>query len=206
MTEHTSAEKPAQENPLLKLLLEIGPLAIFFFAYGRGEQIAEWAGFPGTKPLFAATAVFIPAMGLSLLASWLIQRKIPAMPLVSFVLVAVMGGLTLYLQNETFIKMKPTILNLLFAAVLAGGLAYGKLFLKVLFEGGFSITDEGWRVLTRRWMGFFVAMALLNEVIWRNFSEEFWVGFKVWGNLPITLIFGALQLLVVQKYALPEEE
>lgn len=198
-------EDANKENPLLKLLLELGPLVIFFWAYNKGDAIAAWAGFPDARPIMAATAVFIPAMAIALLASWRVQGKLPVMPMVSFVLVALFGGMTLYLQDDTFIKMKPTILNLFFAAALMGGLWAGKLFLKVIFAEGWSITDQGWEVLTKRWAIFFVGMAILNEVIWRGFSEEFWVNFKVWGNLPITMIFAAFQFFVVSKYALASE-
>jgi len=128
------------------------------------------------------------------------------MPMVSLVLVCVFGGLTIWLNDETFIKMKPTILNLIFAAVLMAGLYFGKMFLKMIFQEGWSITDRGWYLLTVRWSIFFVCMAVLNEVIWRNFSEEFWVAFKVWGNLPITMIFAIFQMRLVFQHPLPETE
>ena len=126
------------------------------------------------------------------------------MPLVSLVLVVVFGGLTVWLNDETFIKMKPTILNLIFAVVLLSGLAFGKMFLKMIFQEGWAITDRGWYLLTVRWSIFFICMAILNEIIWRNFSEEFWVAFKVWGNLPITMIFAIFQMRLVFQHPLEE--
>ena len=220
--------EPRQENPIVKLLLEVGPLVVFFLAYTWGADLAAWAGFPNfglseaevaavaqggdmaeaalskTKVL-AATAVFMPVMALAVAASWLIQRKLPVMPMVSLVLVLIFGGLTLYLQNETFFKMKPTILNALFGTALVVGLMMGKLFLKTIFEEGWSITDEGWRILTIRWAGFFFFMAISNEIIWRNFSSDFWVNWKVWANMPITIVFALFQMRVVLAHPLPEE-
>lgn len=204
-TNSGATEKEKGENPLLKLLLEIGPLIIFFFAYNNSERVAGWFGLGEMAPILIATAVFIPTMGAALLVSWMLQGRIPVMPLVSFILVAIFGGLTLYLQDDTFIKMKPTILNLMFALALMGGLAFGNLFLKTIFGDGWEIVDAGWRKLTIRWALFFVFLAVLNEVIWRNFSEEFWVNFKVWGNLPLTLIFAVSQFLMIQKYAFGPE-
>ena len=190
----------------LKLLLEIGPLMVFFFAYNQGEAIGAMIGYPEMKPIIAATVVFIPTMIVSVLASFWITREVAVMPLVSLVLVCVFGGLTIWLNDETFIKMKPTILNLIFATVLIVGLYFKKMFLKMIFQEGWSITDKGWYLLTVRWSIFFVAMAILNEVIWRNFSEEFWVNFKVWGNLPITMIFAIFQMRLVFQHPLPENE
>ncbi len=200
------AEGQIKESALLKLILEIGPLMVFFFAYNEGAALAEWAGFPDTKPIIAATAIFIPTMALSVLVSYIVTRSVAVMPLVSLVLVVVFGGLTIWLNDDTFIKMKPTILNMIFAIVLMTGLYFNKMFLKMIFQEGWSITDRGWFLLTVRWSAFFVFMAVLNEVIWRNFSEEFWVNFKVWGNLPITMIFAIFQMRLVFQHPMPEEE
>ena len=233
MTPENAAKTAAEdheitENPWLKLALEIGPLIIFFVAYSYGGAIAAWAGYPNfglseaeiaavaqggdaaeaalskTKVL-AATAIFMPTMTLAVAISWFISRKVPVMPLVSLVLVLIFGGLTLWLQNETFFKMKPTILNVLFGAALLAGLAMGRLFLKTIFQEGWSITDEGWRILTIRWAIFFFVMAALNEIIWRNFSSDTWVNFKVWGNMPITMVFAIFQMRVVLQHPLPEK-
>lgn len=226
--ETTAEDHEVTENPWLKLVLEVGPLLIFFAAYSYGADIAAWAGFPNfglteaeiaavaqggdaaeaalskTK-ILAATAVFMPTMILAVGTSWYIAKKIPVMPMFSLVLVLVFGGLTLWLQNETFFKMKPTILNVFFGVALLAGLAMGKMFLKMIFQEGWAITDKGWRVLTIRWAIFFFCMAALNEFIWRNYSNETWVWFKVWGNFPITMVFAIFQMRVVWQHPLPEK-
>ncbi len=199
-------ESQVKGGAWVKLLLELGPLMIFFLAYNRGEAIGNWLGYPDMLPIVAATVVFVPTMVVSVLASFWITREVAVMPLVSLVLVVVFGGLTIWLNDATFIKMKPTILNLIFAAVLLTGLYFGKMFLKLIFQEGWSITDRGWYLLTVRWSIFFICMAVLNEIIWRNFSEEFWVNFKVWGNLPITMIFAVFQMRLVFQHPLPEAE
>jgi intracellular septation protein len=191
MTEPVTPTAPRHINPLLKLALELGPLAVFFLSNGR-------AG------LFAATALFMGATAISLIVSWILIRRVPTMPLVTGVVVLVFGGLTLYLHDELFIKLKPTIVNTLFAVVLLGGLFFGKSFLAVVFDSAFNLTEEGWRKLTFRWGLFFVFLAILNEIIWRNFSTDFWVGFKVWGVFPLTFIFAASQFPLLQRHAAPE--
>lgn len=174
-------------RPFLKPVLELGPLVIFFFAN------AKFGIFPATAAFMAATAV-------SLVLSWLLLRKIAVMPLVTGVFVMVFGGLTLYLENETFIKLKPTIVNLLFAAILFGGLFYERSLLKLVFDDVLLLTDVGWRKLTFRWASFFVVLAVLNEIVWRNFSTDFWVGFKVFGLMPLTFVFAMSQILLLQKH------
>jgi intracellular septation protein len=191
MTEPVTPTAPRHINPLLKLALELGPLAVFFLSNGR-------AG------LFMATALFMAATAVSLIVSWILIRRVPTMPLVTGVVVLVFGGLTLYLHDELFIKLKPTIVNTLFAVVLLGGLFFGKSFLAVVFDSAFNLTEEGWRKLTFRWGLFFVFLAILNEIIWRNFSTDFWVGFKVWGVFPLTFIFAASQFPLLQRHAAPE--
>lgn len=207
MDTQITASKKNEINPLLKFVLELGPLIVFFFVNSRGEQLAET--FPVLasfgEPIFMATGLFMIAMVISLSISLLLTRTLPIMPLVTFVVVAVFGGLTLYLQDDTFIKLKPTIVNLLFAGVLLGGLAFGKSLLAYVFGSAFQINAEGWRVLTLRWGVFFVFLAILNEIIWRGFSTDFWVAFKVWGVMPITMVFAMFQMPVITKYAMPEE-
>ena len=154
--------------------------------------------------IFVATAVFIPAILAALAVSYAKTRHVPVMPVVTAVIVVVFGGLTLFLQNETFIKLKPTIVYLLFAGVLLGGLAFRKPLLGMVFDTVFNLTDEGWRKLTLRWGVFFLFLAVLNEIVWRNFSTDTWVSFKVFGFLPITFIFAAAQFPLLQKYAVPE--
>ncbi len=208
MERQITAAKKNEINPILKFALELGPLLVFFFANSKGEQLAEQfpilSSFGG--PIFIATGLFMIAMVISLAVSLLLTRTLPIMPLVTLAVVLVFGGLTLYLQDDTFIKMKPTIVNALFAAVLLIGLYFGKSLLAYVFESAFKITDEGWRILTLRWGLFFIFLAVLNEVVWRNFSTDFWVSFKVWGTMPITMIFAMFQMTIVTRYALPEED
>lgn len=201
-----SDPKKKEINPLLKLALELGPLIVFFFANARGEWLA--ATFPELGalggPLFIATALFMVATAVALSASWLLTRTLPLMPLVSGIIVFVFGGLTLWLHNDLFIKMKPTIVNTLFGAVLLGGLAFGKSLLGYVFDSAFRLDPEGWRKLTLRWGLFFLFLAVLNEVVWRSFSTDVWVAFKVWGIMPITLIFTASQMPLVMRHSLDE--
>jgi len=188
----TDAAKP-QLNPFLKLAFDLGPLALFFFAnahYG----------------IFVATATFMIAVLVALMASYLLTRSLPIMPVVTAIIVLVFGGLTLVLHNDVFIKIKPTIIYALFGAVLLGGLLFGKSFLGVVFDSLFHLTEEGWRKLTLRWAIFFFALAVLNEIVWRNTSTNVWVDFKVFGFLPLTFLFGALQYPLLKKYAVEPAE
>jgi intracellular septation protein len=188
-TQATASTKPPQSAAMqiLKLVVEIGPLIIFFV-------VNSWTD------IFIATGAFMAATFVSLLVSLLLFRKIPTMPLVSAVVVFIMGGLTLYLQDDLFIKLKPTITNTLFAAVLLGGLAFGTSLLKYLFEDVFQLREEGWRKLTFRWAIFFLFLAVLNEIVWRNFSTDFWLSFKLFGIGPLTLIFSLFQINLMQRY------
>ena len=201
-------KKKEDINPVLKLALELGPLMVFFFANARGEWLAERFPLLGDLggPIFIATALFMVAMAISLSVSWLLVRSLPVMPLVSGIVVFVFGALTLYLQDEIFIKMKPTIVNSMFGAVLLGGLAFGKSLLGYVFDSAFKLDAEGWRKLTLRWGWFFFFLALLNEVVWRGFSTDFWVAFKVWGTMPITIAFTMAQMPLIMRHALDEEK
>ena len=194
-------------NPLLKLALELGPLMVFFFANARGEWLAgkfpALAAFGG--PIFIATGLFMIATAIALTASWLLTRTLPIMPLVSGVVVFVFGGLTLYLQDDVFIKMKPTIINTLFGVALLGGLWFGKSLLGYVFDSAFSLDAEGWRKLTLRWGLFFLFLAVVNEVVWRSFSTDAWVAFKVWGIMPITLAFTFSQMPLIMRHSLDEK-
>jgi intracellular septation protein len=173
--------------------LELGPLVLFF--------AANWkAG------IFWATGLFIPATLISVAISWVILRSVPVMPMFTAIFVTVFGGLTLWLQDDTFIKMKPTIVNLAFAAMLLGGLYFRKALLKYAFGTVFQMTETGWRIVTWRWAAFFVVLAVLNEIVWRNFSTDFWVSFKVFGIMPLTMLFAVAQLPVIKKYGLEAEE
>jgi intracellular septation protein len=177
-----------QLNPLTKLVLDLGPLALFFAANSR-------------YGIFAATATFMVAVLAALAASYLLTRRLPIMPVVTAIIVVVFGGLTLILHDATFIKVKPTIIYALFGAVLFGGLYFNKPLLGVVFDSLFNLTDEGWRKLTWRWAIFFFALAALNEIVWRNASTNVWVDFKVFGVVPLTFLFAALQAPLLKKYA-----
>ncbi len=182
-----------QVNPLLKLTLELGPLGVFFFANAKFG-------------IFAATGAFMVAITVALTASWLLTRRLAIMPLVTGIVVLVFGGLTLALQDEIFIKMKPTIVNTLFGGVLIGGLFFGKSLLGYVFDSVFQLTDEGWRKLTLRWGLFFFVLAMVNEVIWRNFSTDFWVSFKVFGMMPLTIVFTLTQMPLIQRHSLDDKK
>ena len=184
--------KDSEQSTALKLLIEIGPLLVFF-------------GVNAYYGIFAGTGAFMVATVLSVSFAWLRYRKVPVMPLVSAVIVLIFGGLTLYLQDEIFIKLKPTIVYGMFALLLLAGLAASKPVLALLFGPVFNLTEEGWRKLTLRWAVFFVLMAILNEYVWRNFSTDTWVSFKAFGFLPITLIFAMAQVPLMQRYGVPEE-
>jgi len=188
----TTTKKP-QLNPLLKLALDLGPLALFFFANTR-------------YGIFVATATFMIAVLAALAVSFVMTRQLPIMPVVTAIIVVVFGGLTLILHDATFIKVKPTIIYALFGAILIGGLVFNKPLLGIVFDSMFDLTDEGWRKLTLRWAFFFLVLAVLNEIVWRNTSTNVWVDFKVFGVTPLTLIFGALQVPLLKRYAVEPAE
>tara|TARA_Y100000590_G_C15699979_1_gene1006404 strand:+ start:1312 stop:1863 length:552 start_codon:yes stop_codon:yes gene_type:complete len=179
-------------RPLIKSLADFGPLLIFFVIY-----------FYGDNDLGEAIPPFIIATLISLVVIYFLEKKLPMIPLTSGILITLFGGLTLYFDNKIFFYMKPTIINLLFA----GFLFFGKYFtdkplLKIFFQGAINLENEGWQKLSFRWVCFFTFVALLNEVVWRTQSEEFWVNFKVWGLLPITLLFTLSQFPLINKYKL----
>jgi intracellular septation protein len=202
-------------HPLLKLALDLGPLLLFFFANARPALFEPWiaplipeAVATGERAgIFVATAVFMVAIVVALAVSYALTRRLPLMAVVSAVVVIVFGGATLVLQNETFIKLKPTIIYLLFAGTLFGGLVLRKPLLAMVFDQMFNLTAEGWRRLTVRWGLFFLALAVLNEIVWRTQSTDTWVTFKVFGVMPLTFIFAALQYPLLMKYdATPKDE
>ncbi len=207
-------------SPGLKFALEIGPLAVFFLAFTYGERllgvpgvgdamtalVGEKAANGQTGPIFLATAVFMVAIIASLSISWSLTRHLPRMAVVTGIVVAVFGGLTLALQDETFIKMKPTIVNGIFALILGFGLfVQGRSYLKYLMGEMLPMDDEGWRKLTQRWILFFIFMGCLNEVVWRTQTTEFWVSFKTFGNLPLTLVFVFAQTPLMKRHMIEGE-
>ncbi len=189
MSEKQSSSKEPEFSgqQLLKMLLELGPIAVFFIVNSRSG-------------IFYGTGAFMVATVVALVASQRLMGRIPVMPLVSGAFVLVFGSLTLILQDELFIKMKPTIVNGLFCGILLGGLVWGHALLKFVFGEVFNLTDEGWRKLTFRWALFFAFLALLNEVVWRWFSTDFWIGFKVWGVMPLTMVFAVAQIGLIKRY------
>jgi intracellular septation protein len=176
-----------QLNPTLKLVLDIGPLVLFFAANAKFG-------------IYAATGGFMVAVLAALVVSYVLTRHIAIMPVVTAVIVLVFGGLTLFLHDDLFIKLKPTIIYVLFGGTLLVGLALGKPLLGLLFESVFHLTEEGWRKLTWRWAIFFLLLAVVNEVVWRTQTTDFWVSFKLFGVVPLTLLFGALQYPLLVKY------
>jgi intracellular septation protein len=178
-----------QPHPVFKLATELGPLLVFFVANAKFN-------------LFVATGAFMVAIVAAMIASYVVVRHIPIMAIVTAVIVLVFGTLTLVLHDETFIKVKPTIIYGLFAAILGGGLLFGRSFIAILFNQMFNLTPKGWRILTMRWALFFLGMAALNEIVWRTQSTDFWVAFKAFGAIPITMIFAMTQMPVIKRYHL----
>lgn len=176
-------------SPLLRLALEVGPLAIFLVLNERTD-------------LFVATGAFMAAIVVSLVVSRAVEKRFPVMPLVTAVFVLVFGGLTLILRDETFFKLKPTIVNALFGAILLGGLATGRSLLKPVFGTGIELDEAGWKTLTLRLGLFFLFLAALNEVVWRNTSTIAWGRFKVFGLMPLTFLFFLLQAPLMKRHAL----
>lgn len=174
-------------HPLLKLATEIGPLILFFIANAKFN-------------IFAATAVFMVAIIVSLIVSWATTRHLPIMAIISAVIVLVFGTLTLALRDETFIKIKPTIIYGIFGVVLAVGLAMGRSLIALVFDQVLELTEEGWRRLTLRWMAFFFAMAALNEIVWRTQTTDFWVAFKLFGVVPLTFVFAVAQYPLMKRF------
>jgi intracellular septation protein len=192
MTQDSAAPRKAL-NPWVKFTLELGPLVLFFLAYGKFN-------------IFVATGVLMAGVAVTLAVSWAVLRRLPIMPLVTAVIVAIFGSLTLILHDETLIKVKPTALYLLFGAALFVGLAIKKPLLKIMFDGALRVTEEGWRLLTWRWAFFFLALAVLNEAIWRTQTTDVWVKFKTFGFLPLTLAFAVLQAPLIMRYEAKSEE
>ena len=181
-------------RPIIKFAADFGPLPIFFIIYFNNEN-----------DLKVAIPPFIIATLIALIIIYLLEKRIPMVPLVSGILITFFGGLTLYFDNKIFFYMKPTIINLLFAVVLFFGKYFTqKSLLKIFFQNTLNLKDEGWKKLNYRWIGFFIFVAILNEIVWRTQSEAFWVNFKVWGLLPISFLFVASQITLINKYKLKQ--
>tara|TARA_B100001996_G_scaffold333928_1_gene283765 strand:- start:155 stop:706 length:552 start_codon:yes stop_codon:yes gene_type:complete len=182
------------KRSIIKFLTDFGPLLIFFIIYynsGKNLRVA-------IPPLIIATI-------LAVIIVWFVEKKIPYVPLLGGILISFFGGLTIYFDNPIFIYMKPTIINILFGIALF----FGKFFsnepvLKKILGKSIKLNDQGWKVLNVRWMYFFFCLAIINELVWRTQSEEFWVNFKVWGLLPITFVFAVFQVNIINKYKLDE--
>ena len=175
---------------LLKFITDFGPLLIFFTIYYKSENNLRLA----IPPLIIATLIAV-------LISYMVERKIPYVPLAGGIIISIFGGLTLYFNNPVFLYVKPTIINIIFALVLYVGKTFlNKNFLKILFNNAFQINETGWDKLNNRWIIFFIFLALVNELVWRTQTEVIWVNFKVWGMLPLTFIFTACQLPLINKY------
>ncbi len=184
MTQSSLPERPAI-SPLLKLVLEAGPLVVFFIMNARSD-------------IFVATGAFMVAVVVALTVDYILERRVPILPLVSGFFVLIFGALTLALNDEIFIKLKPTIVNTLFGVILFSGLAFDRPLLAPLLGTMIKLSDRGWRRLTFLWAGFFLFLAVLNEIVWRNTSTDFWAGFKLFGIMPITLIFSGLSIYLVR--------
>ncbi len=179
---------------LIKFVTDFGPLLVFFLFYYKSG-----------KDLRVAIPPFIVATIISLLIVWILEKKIPMVPLLSGILITFFGGLTIYFNNPIFIYIKPTIINVLFGlALLLGKFFTDEPILKKILGKAIPLTDQGWKILNTRWMFFFFALAMINEIVWRTQTEEFWVNFKVWGMMPITFIFTAFQINLINKHKIDE--
>lgn len=184
--------KKKQLNPVFKLVLDIGPLVLFFAANAKFG-------------IYVATGAFMAAVLVALVVSYVTTNHVAIMPLVTAVIVLVFGGLTLVLHDDLFIKVKPTIIYVLFGGTLVGGLAFNKPLLGMVFDSVFHLREEGWRKLTWRWALFFFVLAILNEIVWRTQTTDFWVSFKLFGVVPLTFLFAALQVPLLNKYSIEKK-
>lgn len=190
----TDAAAPKKHlAPLPKLALDLGPLLLFFFANSYGG-------------IYFATGAFMVATVVTLAISYYLIRRFPVMPIFTAVIVMVFGALTLWLHDDTFIKLKPTIIYVIFAAILLFGLATGRPLFQLVLDGAFHMKEEGWKLLTRNWAFFFLAMAVVNEFVWRSFTTDQWVTFKTFGFLPLTVVFALLQAPIMARYAIKDPD
>lgn len=189
-----------EPSGLARLAIDLGPLLVFFAVNFLGSSF-------GPAKIFVATGAFMVAMMAALIFSAVRYKHISPLLLFSGVMVVILGGLTIWLHNETFIKIKPTIYYALVAGLLAFGLATGRNLLKVVLGSAYpGLTEQGWRILTRNWAIFFAVMAVVNELVWRNTSTDFWIGFKIWGAIPATLLFAVANVPMLMKHGLTADE
>ncbi len=181
------------QNPTLKLVLEMGPLVLFF--------LTNWK-----FGIFPATGVLMAGAIAALIASWVLTRHLPIMPVVTAIAVVFFGALTFFFHDDLFIKLKPTIVNTIFGTVLLGGLALGRPLLPVVLDSVLQLKEEGWRKMTFRWGLFFYVLAIVNEVVWRTQTTDFWVSFKALGIMPLTIVFALAQVPLIMKYELKDED
>ncbi|PPR09868.1 MAG: putative intracellular septation protein A [Alphaproteobacteria bacterium MarineAlpha11_Bin1] len=188
-----NTEKNKPKFSWIKPLTEYGPLVVFLAAYYQAD-------------LFVATGALMAATAIALVISLIINRRVPMMPVITAVVVGIFGGLTLFFNDDTFIKMKPTIVQILFAAILLGGLLFRKALLKPVMGAAWPMTDQGWHFLSRNFGIFFLVMAVVNEFVWRTQTEEFWVNFKVWGSIGLMLLFSLTQAPLLNRYKIETHE
>ncbi|MEE2996402.1 MAG: septation protein A [Pseudomonadota bacterium] len=192
MTKNTP-DQTKSESGWVKPATDYGPLVVFLVAYYRAD-------------LFTATAALMAATAIALVASLIINGRVPIMPVITAVVVGIFGGLTLIFNDDTFIKIKPTIVQTIFAAILLGGLLFGKPLLKPVMGSAWPMTDRGWHILTRNFGFFFLVMAIVNEIVWRTQTEEFWVNFKVWGSIGLMLVFSLTQAPLLNRYKVSDDK
>jgi intracellular septation protein len=212
-SETDAAPPRRKQNPWLKFLLEMGPLLLFFFANSKPKLfeplvrpiLPETILNGSSAGLFTATIVLMVAVVAALIISFVTTKRLPIMPLITAILVLIFGALTLYLQDERFIKMKPTVLYFAFGLALFGGLAFNKPLLPIVLDHAMSLTERGWRLLTIRWASFFFVLAILNEIVWRTQSNDVWVAFKFPGTVILIFIFTFAQVPLIMKHELSEE-
>ena len=198
--------KTKNQTSLVKLILELGPVLVFFLSYKYAPIPENFEGDKSLEQIIFATKVFIPVIFISLLIGWLQTKEIAKMPLFTALIILIFGGLTIWLRDETFIKMKPTILYFLFALILGFGLFYGRSYLQYIMDSALPMTDKGWLILTRRFVVFFVILGISNELIWRFFSTDTWVNFKTFGLPGAMFIFFFAQAGLIKRHFIENNE